>query len=303
MFEQLEFIIPCGGKSTRNYPHAKGLAHKSLMPFGNVRLIDAVLKDIVQMGARHVTFVCPNEAAIAGFREALRNDSETERKLRAAGRIEIADALAETFLPEDMDIKFVPQHTPLGTAHLLGLVHRISPERHGVMVFPDDIVLSPPGKTSHLQRMAEAFLKDETQILLTGIQKDDVSNNAILHQGRLIEKPKAPPNNIAGVSPIILPAAVLDSIEKQLREIEKTGRLPEGLAHAEWIYVDGINSFLDAQGPQTPHRIAFFMKDAADILLDTGTLPLYEEAQVRALLTLSRFREANRKLARELLEG
>ena len=44
-----------------------------------------------------------------------------------------------------------------------------------------------------------------------------------------------------------------------------------------------------------------FMKSDADLLIDTGSLPLYELAQVRALLTLSRFKEDNKKLARELL--
>ena len=50
MYDNIEFIVACGGRSTRNYPHSKAVAHKSLMPFGDVRLIDIVLKDIVDMG-------------------------------------------------------------------------------------------------------------------------------------------------------------------------------------------------------------------------------------------------------------
>ena len=46
MYDNIEFVICCGGESTRNFPHSKGIPHKCLMPFGDVRLIDYVLKDI-----------------------------------------------------------------------------------------------------------------------------------------------------------------------------------------------------------------------------------------------------------------
>ena len=47
MYDNIEFVICCGGESTRNFPHSKGIPHKSLMPFGDMRLIDYVLKDII----------------------------------------------------------------------------------------------------------------------------------------------------------------------------------------------------------------------------------------------------------------
>lgn len=31
--EDLEFVILAAGKSTCNYPHSKGIPHKSLVPF------------------------------------------------------------------------------------------------------------------------------------------------------------------------------------------------------------------------------------------------------------------------------
>ena len=58
MYENIEFVIACGGLSTRNFPHSKGIAHKCLMPFGDVRLIDHVLGEITRMGGRHITLVC-----------------------------------------------------------------------------------------------------------------------------------------------------------------------------------------------------------------------------------------------------
>ena len=80
----IEFIIPCGGKSTRNYPHSKGIAHKALLPFGDMRLIDFLLKDIIHIGGRHITLVCSNQGVIDAFKEALSPDIKTEEKLRNA---------------------------------------------------------------------------------------------------------------------------------------------------------------------------------------------------------------------------
>ena len=296
----IEFIIPCGGKSTRNYPHSKSVAHKSLLPFGDGRLIDFVLQDIIRLGGRHITIVCCNQTTVDLFREALATDKSIEDKLRSQGRIAIADALAETFLPDDIDLKFVVQDKPIGTAHVLGLAHRVSHNRHGAMIFPDDIIVSADPNNSHLKKMINAFLQDEHQILLTGVEKENVSNNAIIHNNRLIEKPKVFYNHIAGYSPIIIPKTVLDFIEKQVDTYEQTGKLPENLPMPEWVYTDGINQFLDSDSNGN-WLLKMFLKSPEDLLLDTGTLPLYEQAQIRALLTLSRFKEDNKKLVRELI--
>lgn len=301
MLDKIEFIIPCGGKSTRNYPHSKSVAHKSLLPFGDGRLIDHVLQDIIRMGGRHITIVCSNQTTIDLFKEALGTDKSIEDKLRAQGRIAIADALAATFLPADVDLKFVVQSEPIGTAHVLGLAHRVSPDRHGVMIFPDDIIVSRHPDKTHIQRLVAAFAQDERQILLTGVEQENVSNNAILHEGRLIEKPVEAYNHLAGYSPMVIPKAVLDFMTDQVTTYERTGQLPAGLKMKEWVYTDGINQFLDAGGDAAGYYIRMFPKEEEDILLDTGTLPLYEKAQLRALLCLSRFQEENRAAARALL--
>ena len=85
MYDNIEFVIACGGQSTRNFPHAKGLAHKCLMPFGDIRLIDYVLKEITDIGGRHITFVCSDEDTINTFKKALMKDEKTETKLRNKG--------------------------------------------------------------------------------------------------------------------------------------------------------------------------------------------------------------------------
>ncbi len=302
MYEDIEFIIACGGKSTRNYPHSKGVAHKCLMPFGDIRLIDYVLRDIVKIGARHVTIVCSDEKTIASFKQALAPDWNIESKLRKSGRTQIADILKSTFLPEDMDIKYVIQDKPWGTAHVLGLAHRVSPDRHGVLIFPDDLIATKDGGEPYIKQIVDAFIVNKKQILLTGLEQEDVSNNAILHEGRLTEKPKHPKNHIACYSPYVFPKECLDSIERETTAIEQVGHLPEGLALGEWVYVDGINSFLDNGGESNGFYADTFRIDVSRYeMLDTGNLQLYEAALIRELLQHSVFGEKNREIARRLL--
>lgn len=302
MYDNIEFIVACAGKSTRNYPHSKGIAHKCLMPFGDIRLIDCVIQDIVRIGGRHVTIVVSDQSTIEAFKEALKTDTVTEEKLRKGGREKIADVLRATFLPEDMDIKYVIQEKPMGTAQVLGLAHRLSPDRHGVLVFPDDLIDSTKGDEPFVKKIVDTFLTNTKQILLTGIVKEDVSNNSIIKDNRLIEKPKNPTSNIAGYSPIALPKECLDSIEKQTTEIEQTGQMPAGLTLGEWVYTDGINSFLDAEG----EKEGFFVKmeilnPQKYVMLDTGNLPLYEKALLRELLTRSFFAKENLDYLKSLL--
>lgn len=305
MYENVEFIIACGGKSTRNFPHSKAVAHKSLMPFGDVRFIDVVLKEIIDLGARHITIVCSSQEVIDEFKNALKIDTATEEKLRKAGRTKIADALKSTFLPEDIDLKYVIQDKPLGTAHVLGLAHRVSPNRHGVLLFPDDIIVAKEqGTQSWISNLMEQFVKDENQILLTGIEKEDVSNNAIIQDGRLIEKPKNPTSYVGGYSPYTFPKKVMDLATEKTDILEKTGKLDVSSAIAgEWIYTDLINEFLDKNDPEgKTYTLKMHIMDPNKYtLLDTGALPLYELSQIYALFKLSSFKEDNIKYAKELL--
>ncbi len=48
--ENLEFVVLAAGKSTRNYPHSKGIPHKSLVPFGSRKV-------------KSITFLVPIPAA------------------------------------------------------------------------------------------------------------------------------------------------------------------------------------------------------------------------------------------------
>ncbi len=297
MYDNVEFVLACGGLSTRNYPHSKGIAHKSLMPFGDIRLIDYVLGEIIRVGGRHITLVCSDNETIEAFKKALARDNKTAEKLKNKNRTEIAEVLQSTFLPDDTDLKFVIQDKPVGTAQVLYCASTVSHNRHMVFIFPDDIIVSKDENNSHLKGLLEAFMADEHQILITGVEKEDVSNNSILTNNRLIEKPKNPANHIGGYSPMVLPKELIASLKK---EWETNQEQILNLGH-EWFYVDAINTFLDNGGEAQGFFIKMYLKHNEDLLLDTGALPLYEQAQLFALLKLSRFKEQNRQMVQQLL--
>ena len=297
MYEDIEFVVACGGLSTRNFPHSKAIVHKSLLPFGDIRLIDHVLGEIIQAGGRHITMVCSNQETIDTFKFALARDDKMVQKLKNKNRVEIAEVLESTFLPPDVDLKFVIQDRPVGTAHVLYCASQVFSERHVALIFPDDIYVSKDKNNSHLKKLVDDFLQDRHQILATGIEKEDVSNNSILVNGRLIEKPKNPANYIGGFSPFVFPKELISFIQQ---EWENHQDQILNLGH-EWFYVDAINSFLDNGGESSGFFIKMHLKESDDIFMDTGALPLYEEGLIFALLKLSRFKEKNRQIAQKLL--
>ena len=295
MYDLFEFVICCGGESTRNYPQSKGLPHKALLPFGDKRIIDYALQNIAQIGAKHVTIVCSNQKVVEAMQYALKTDRKTEEKLRQKGKGQIADILASTFLPDDMDIKYVIQPEPLGTAHVLSCVAPVLNGRHVVLIFPDDIIWSKGESIPHLKRILDEFMKNLKRALLTGVQRQDARDYGILVNNRLVEKSPNPPNNFAVYTPIIMCKEMIDFLKEQ--QDEKVAKARE--TRKEWLYVDVINDFLDAHEADG-FKVEMVTIGKDDLLLDTGNLALYEKCLLRMLLTESAFAKENREFVASL---
>ncbi len=298
MYDNIEFVIAAAGECTRNFPHSKAIAHKSLLPMGDMRIIDYTLQDIIRAGGRHITFVCSNQKVIDDFKHALATDTKTEEKLRKKGKNDIAGILKNTFLPDDVDLKFVIQDEPLGTGHVLYVARDAIQDRHVVLIFPDDLVVSKDSKSPHIKKLLSAFLQNPKTALLTGLIKEDVSNNAILVSNRIVEKPKKPINHVAGYSPVILPSQVIQFLIKQgpaqIKEAKEQ--------HKEWLYMNSLNDFLDQGGEANGFKVEMFLKSDDDQMLDTGNLALYEQCQLEMLLKHSHYQKQNREFVKKLLD-
>lgn len=301
MFEDIEFIIPCGGKSTRNYPQSKGIGHKCLLPFGSVRLIDHILKQIFNAGGRNITIVCSSEEVISVFKNALRPTPEIAAIMRQKGHLRIAEAIEDTALPEDARIQYVVQEKTLGTAHVLGLAHKISHDKHAVMIFPDDIYLPADEQNNQITKLLDAFVKNKKQVLATGIYQEDVSRYSIIDAGRMIEKPQKALNHIACFSPFAIPKEMLDYMSTKIEDLEKGIYKPHTVG-GEWVYTDGINEFLDLGGQDEGFSVKALLKDESDQYVDMGTLPTYEHGMLLSLFTKSKYKDDHVAFARAFLD-
>ena len=225
-------------------------------------------------------------------------DTKTEEKLRKKGKNDIADILKNTFLPEDTDLKFVIQDEPLGTGHVLYVARDAIQDRHVVLIFPDDIILSKNPSQSHFKRLVDTFLKNTKTVLITGLWREDVSNNAILINNRIVEKPKNPTSHIAGMSPNVIPNEIIQFLIKHGPEKVKLAQTTS----KEWIYQDSVNAFLDQGGEANGFKVEMFLKSDDDQMLDTGNLALYEQCQLEMLLKHSHYQEQNQKFVKKLLD-
>ena len=85
----LEFVILAAGKSTRNYPHSKGIPHKSLVPFGSRKVIDFIMKQIILAGGKHITIVVADNSAVDAFKQCFSREPEIEEKFESKGKYKI----------------------------------------------------------------------------------------------------------------------------------------------------------------------------------------------------------------------
>ena len=102
---------------------------------------------------------------------------------------------------------------------------------------------------------------------------------------------------------MVLPKGVMDLATAKTDKYEQTGVLDASSAIAgEWIYTDLVNEFLDnMDATGTLYGLAMFLKTDEYMLMDTGTLPLYEQCQLYALLKRSKFKEDNLTYVKQLL--
>ena len=298
MYENIEFVVCAAGECTRNYPHTKSGIHKALLPMGDKRMIDYVLQDILHIGGRHITFICSNQKAVNMFKTAFSFNQKDVKKLQNRGYDALADIIAETILPKDIDLKFVIQKEPLGTAHALYTARNAIQNRHVVLIFPDDIWLTKDKKNPHIKRLLTAFLKNPKTALITAIWRKNVSENAVLINNRIIEKPNNIFTHISGWDPNVLPNEMIKFLVKQaperIQRVKKTKK--------EWYYMDIINDFLDAGGEKAGYKVEMFLKKDDVELFDSGNLFAYEESLLKMLLTQSKHKKQHQKLAKQILK-
>ncbi len=262
----IEFIILAAGRSSRNYPHTRGLPHKSLLPFGSVKIIDYIVSQIVEAGGKSIHLVVSNNAAIKAFQDNFDKEKQVD-------------------LPDDVEIDYIIQKEPKGLAHAISLAAKKVPNRHLAVILPDDLVLSSDG-TAMIKKLVDQYVADARggNLFLTR-EVEDVSRWGIIEHGIFREKPASSSSHESSIMCFILDkkvgARIVETVEE---DVLKAGKGQE--VH----YSDYLNEVIE-QDPEMKIRTIKMGED--DLYLDCGTIQGYEKSLLYSLLHLSAYKDDN----------
>ena len=305
----LEFVILAAGKSTRNYPHSKGIPHKSLIPLGSRKVIDHIIRELITSGAKHITIVCSDQKAKEAFELCFTKEQKIEDKFKKNGNIIGLELLQSLYVPDDVEIKYVIQKEPKGLGHAIGLANKVANGRHLVVRVPDDIIIpnhcapNPELRKPAVRRCIEKYVADGIggNMFITRHVKDP-SRWGIIDEGIFKEKPTSSTSNEAFNTLAIFDAKVAKKLEEVATKIDTEGTEEYKLwtEQGKEIHFD---TYLNEEVKKDPTHMAIrtFPIAKTDTYLDCGTLQGYEEALLYTLLKESVFKEKNKKTAEILL--
>ena len=305
--ENLEFVILAAGKSTRNYPHSKGIPHKSLVPFGSRKIIDFIMNQIILAGGKHITIVVADEAAIDAFHNCFVREPEIESKFEAKGYKTGLELLQSLYVPDDIEIKYFIQDKPRGTGHAVGLVYNTIKDtgRNVVMIWPDDIVLADKyaddkeAKIPVYKRAVDTYIKNGGCGNLGMTRSvDNPSRWGIIDNGYFKEKPKKSTSNQAAFGLFIFDKEVCKKLYDSAMKMND-GKAVEGIVGGELAFADALNQTID-ENPEKM-KIQTLSIKPTDMYLDCGSIEGYEKALLYTLLTESKFKGENIKFIDSIL--
>jgi UTP-glucose-1-phosphate uridylyltransferase len=304
---KLEFVILAAGKSTRNYPHSKGLPHKSLVPFGSRKVIDHIMRQIIESGGKHVTIVVSEDDAKKAFEQCFRREPEIENKFTNKGNMVGLELLQSLYVPENIDIKYVMQPEPKGTGHAAGLAYESIRKtgRNMVMIWPDDIILADryarfaEDRVPIYKRAVDRYVTEggRGNVVITRYVKDP-SRWGVVDKGYYREKPKDASSHEAAVGFCIFDREVCEEILRETKALDR-GEEVAGLVGGELTFIPALNRVID--GDPKVMKIRTVPMQPTDIYLDCGSIEGYEKALLYTLLTESKFNRDNLRFIERIL--
>ncbi|MDR0367412.1 MAG: NTP transferase domain-containing protein [Rickettsiales bacterium] len=302
--DDIEFIILAAGKSTRNYPHSKGIPHKSLVPFGSRKIIDYIIREPISAGVRHITIVVSDERAREAFELCFTREENIEEKFKKSGNLIGLELLQSLYLPSWVDLKYVIQPEPKGLAHAVGLANKVAGGRHLAVRMPDDMVLKKnpgDGGEGFVVRALKKYVADGVGGHMFCTRKvDDPSRWGIIEDGVFREKPVSSKSRDAAHTLWFFDRASA-RVQEEMADRADTPGTPEwsaAMGGKELHHNDFLNHFIE-KNPKM--KIRTFPVGPDEVYLDCGTLAGYEEALIYMLLNDSAFKERNKETARRFI--
>lgn len=293
MTTDLHFIILVAGSGTRNYPHSKGLPHKALLPFGDFKVIDQIMKKLVDAGGRKFTFVVSCEAEKGIFDQCFACEPKVEEKFTRAGKDHLVKLLTSCYLPEDVSIDYVVQEKPLGVGHAVALA--AGDDEDVAMILPDDLILSTG--VSPYRRAVELYKKNKKGTIVITREVEDPSRWGIVENGFYVEKPKTSTSKESIIALQLLDREVIADLKQAVNDM-KAGKRPEGMPGKELYQVHSINKIAQKDPSKKIQTIPLL---ETDTYLDCGSIEGYEKALIYTLVQKSIFKDDNMKWVKSIL--
>ncbi|MHA1550165.1 MAG: sugar phosphate nucleotidyltransferase [Alphaproteobacteria bacterium] len=291
----LHFVVLVAGSSTRNYPHSKGLPHKALLPFGDFKVIDQIMKNLVDAGGRKFTFVISSKEQIGIFDKCFSEEKQIEEKFKRSNKPHLIRLLKKCYLPKNATLNYIVQEKALGTAHAVALAAKDN--ENVAMILPDDIILSK-GITPYQRAIQEYEKTNQGNIILTRTVQDP-HRWGIVENGKYIEKPKTSISNQSGISMFIFDKKVVAHFKEAVKKMN-AGERAEGLVGKELAFAHALNIEIEKDEAQKIRPIPL---SNTDTYLDCGSIEGYEKALLYTLINYSYFKDENRTWITQLLKN
>ncbi|MFG6198802.1 UTP--glucose-1-phosphate uridylyltransferase [Nonomuraea sp. JJY05] len=283
-------VIPVAGLGSRLLPLTRALP-KEMLPIGDKPVIEHTIRELVDSGIDEITIVTSSRKDL--IQRHFAPDADLELQLRAAGKDDLADAVAE--LSSLAHITYLYQNGPYGNGTPVLNAARVIGDEPFMVLWADDVFVAEVPRAKQLKAAYDATRAPVLALMPMAVEdasrygvpivKEDLGGGRLLISG-LVEKPspEQAPSRYAAIGGYVVTPGVIEELHEQTRRWHEN---PQG----EIYLTDALHRHA------ADHPVYGQVIDGT--WWDTGSPLNYLKAQFAAALAHPRFGPELRKLAQE----
>ncbi|MER5997186.1 UTP--glucose-1-phosphate uridylyltransferase [Nonomuraea sp. NPDC051941] len=283
-------VIPVAGLGSRLLPLTRALP-KEMLPIGDKPVIEHTIRELVDSGIDEITIVTSSRKDL--IQRHFAPDADLELQLRAAGKDDLADAVAE--LSSLAHITYLYQNGPYGNGTPVLNAARVIGDEPFMVLWADDVFVAEVPRAKQLKAAYDATHAPVLALMPMAVEdasrygvpivKEDLGGGRLLISG-LVEKPspEQAPSRYAAIGGYVVTPGVIEELHEQTRRWQEN---PQG----EIYLTDALHRHA------ADHPVYGQVIDGT--WWDTGSPLNYLKAQFAAALAHPRFGPELRKLAQE----
>ncbi|MEW1837017.1 UTP--glucose-1-phosphate uridylyltransferase [Nonomuraea angiospora] len=283
-------VIPVAGLGSRLLPLTRALP-KEMLPIGDKPVIEHTIRELVDSGIDEITIVTSSRKDL--IQRHFAPDADLELQLRASGKDDLADAVAE--LSSLAHITYLFQNGPYGNGTPVLNAARVIGDEPFMVLWADDVFVAEVPRAKQLKAAYDATQAPVLALMPMAVEdasrygvpivKEDLGGGRLLISG-LVEKPspEQAPSRYAAIGGYVVTPGVVEELHEQTRRWHEN---PQG----EIYLTDALHRHA------VDHPVYGQVIDGT--WWDTGSPLNYLKAQFAAALAHPRFGPELRKLAQE----